>query len=128
MGTIVLLRLRVGETEDALADAERVLKTDEKYLKGLFAKAEALYFKGDFEFALVFYYRGFRACEKSAGPAKQFTLGIQKAKEAIDNAIGNVEHCRLSVRATHLLSPRRFLLFKICRPFSLPLPGVRRVA
>jgi len=47
-------RLRVGETEEALTDADRVLKTDGRYLKGLYAKAEALYFKGDFEFSLVY--------------------------------------------------------------------------
>eukprot|EP00911_Craspedida_sp_UC1_P003015 UC1_evm2s2201 len=90
--------LRVGKTPEALTDAEKVLKMDPKYLKGLYAKAEALYFKGDFEFALVFYHRGHFLCEKSAGPAKQFTLGIQKAQEAIDNAIGSVEHCRLTTK------------------------------
>lgn len=54
-------------------------------LQGIFAKAEALYCKGEFELALVFYHRG----NKLRPELQEFRLGIQKAKEAIDNAVGS---------------------------------------
>ena len=60
------------------------------FVQGLKQKAEALYTKGNFEFALVFYQRGF----KLRPEVKEFRLGIQKAQEAIDNSIGgNVDGC-----------------------------------
>lgn len=90
--------LRLGDHVAALADAEAALKPNKAYLKGLYAKAEALYYKGDFEFALVYFHRGLAGCEKAAGPSKNFDLGVQKSKEAIDNAIGNTDHCRLSAK------------------------------
>ena len=52
--------------------------------QGLKQKAEALYSKGNFEFALVFYQRGY----KLRPEMKEFRLGIQKAQEAIENSIG----------------------------------------
>ena len=53
--------------------------------QGLYQKAEALYSKGDFEYALVFYHRG----HKIRPELHQFTLGVQKAQEAINNCIGS---------------------------------------
>ena len=55
------------------------------HAQGIYAKAEALYFKGDFEFSLVFFHRGAAIRPENA----DFRLGIQKAREAIDNAIGS---------------------------------------
>ena len=43
-----------------------------------------MYAMGDFEYALVFYHRG----DKIRPDIKAFTLGIQKAQEAINNSIG----------------------------------------
>lgn len=40
---------------------------------------------GDFEYALVHYHRG----HKLRPELNEFRLGIQKAKEAIDNSIGS---------------------------------------
>ena len=40
---------------------------------------------GDFEYALVFYHRG----HKIRPELHEFTLGIQKAQEAINNSIGS---------------------------------------
>ena len=40
---------------------------------------------GDFEFALVHYHRG----NKLRPELNEFRLGIQKAREAIDNSIGS---------------------------------------
>lgn len=85
--------LQVGDHESALKDADLSLKEDKTYIKGLFAKAEALYFKGDFEFALVCYHRG----NKLRTDLQEFRLGIQKASEAILNAVGSPEACKLQV-------------------------------
>lgn len=83
--------LQTGDHTAALKDAEAALKDDKTYIKGIFAKAEALYFKGDFEFALVYYHRG----NKLRGELQEFRLGIQKAQEAIVNAVGSPETCKL---------------------------------
>lgn len=48
-------------------------------------KAEALYQKGDFETALVYYHRG----NKLRPELQEFRLGIQKSQEAINNSIGS---------------------------------------
>lgn len=50
----------------------------------LYQKAEALYHLGDFEHSLVFYHRGLHVRPE----LEQFRLGVQKAREAIENAIG----------------------------------------
>ncbi|KAJ3332050.1 Tetratricopeptide repeat protein 25 [Blyttiomyces sp. JEL0837] len=98
--------LQLGESQSALEDADLALKEDAEFFKvsrklrqvciasaitdlnshkGVFQKAEALYAKGDFEMALVFYHRG----NKLRPELDEFRLGIQKAREAIDNSIGN---------------------------------------
>uniref|UniRef100_A0A8C6XQ82 Outer dynein arm-docking complex subunit 4 n=1 Tax=Naja naja TaxID=35670 RepID=A0A8C6XQ82_NAJNA len=75
--------LRLGDTENALKDAEASLTADKEFTKGLYQKAEALYTMGDFEFALVFYHRG----HKLRPDLQKFRLGIQKSKEAIENSV-----------------------------------------
>ncbi|KAJ8328399.1 hypothetical protein O5D80_003756 [Batrachochytrium dendrobatidis] len=77
--------LQLGDSQAALTDADSALKEDYDFFKGVFQKAEALYFKGDFEMALVFYHRG----NKLRPEFDEFRLGIQKAREAISNSIGN---------------------------------------
>ncbi|KAJ3026516.1 UNVERIFIED_CONTAM: Tetratricopeptide repeat protein 25 [Siphonaria sp. JEL0065] len=77
--------LQLGDSENALEDANMALKEDALFFKGVFQKAEALYARGDFEMALVFYHRGSRLRPE----LDEFRLGIQKAREAIDNSIGN---------------------------------------
>eukprot|EP00128_Syssomonas_multiformis_P012325 Colp12_sorted_trinity150504_noHs@22891 len=83
--------LQLGDANAALSDAELSLKEDKEYSKGLYQKAEALYAKGDFEYAPVFYHRG----NKLRPELDEFRLGIQKAKETIDNSIGNPQSCKL---------------------------------
>ena len=56
------------------------------FSQGLYQKAEALYSMGDFEYALMYYHRG----HKLRPELEEFRLGIQKAQEAIDNAIGGM--------------------------------------
>eukprot|EP00842_Homolaphlyctis_polyrhiza_P005083 jgi/Hompol1/5576/HPOL_000428-RA len=77
--------LQLGDSHAALLDADSALKEDRDFFKGVFQKAEALYSKGDFEMALVYYHRG----NKLRPELDEFRLGIQKAREAIDNSIGN---------------------------------------
>jgi len=53
-------------------------------LQALHQKAETLYIKGNFELALVYFHRG----QKLKPDREVFRLGIQKAQEAIDSAVG----------------------------------------
>ncbi|KFR11669.1 Tetratricopeptide repeat protein 25, partial [Opisthocomus hoazin] len=58
---------------------------------GLYQKAEALYTMGDFEFALVFYHRGYRLRPE----LQKFRLGIEKSQQAIVNCIGSPSSIKL---------------------------------
>ncbi|XP_077590963.1 outer dynein arm-docking complex subunit 4 [Stigmatopora nigra] len=77
--------LKMGQCEKALRDAEASLRGDGSFLEGLYQKAESLYCMGEFEFALVFYHQG----SKLRPQVHQFRLGIQKAQEAIRNALAD---------------------------------------
>nr|XP_033775042.1 tetratricopeptide repeat protein 25 isoform X2 [Geotrypetes seraphini] len=49
---------------------------------------------GDFEFALVYYHRGYRQRPE----LQEFRLGIQKAQEAIDNSVGSPSSVKLETK------------------------------
>ncbi|XP_065888975.1 outer dynein arm-docking complex subunit 4-like [Dysidea avara] len=83
--------LQIGDAEAALQDAEASLREDKNYHRGLFQKANSLYQMGDFEYALVYYHRG----SKLRPDLTEFTQGIHKAQEAINNSIGTPEQCHL---------------------------------
>ncbi|XP_025086327.1 tetratricopeptide repeat protein 25-like isoform X4 [Pomacea canaliculata] len=94
--------LMLGNSQAALADAEAALDQDEEGKKdirerledqwlALCMKAEALYQKGDFETALVYYHRG----NKLRPELQEFRLGIQKSQEAINNSIGTPDAVNL---------------------------------
>ncbi|XP_051995993.1 outer dynein arm-docking complex subunit 4-like isoform X2 [Xyrauchen texanus] len=83
--------VKLGDAESALKDAEASLKDGKDFFKGLYQKAEALYTMGNFEFALVYYHRG----HKLRPELQEFRLGIQKAREAIDNSVGSPFTVRL---------------------------------
>lgn len=83
--------LVLGNHEASLKDADRILEDDPTFMKGIFSKAEALYFRGDFENALIFFHRG----QKMRPDVTDFRLGINKSREAIINAIGSVDVCKL---------------------------------
>ncbi len=85
--------LQLGDTDRALKDAEASLKQQSTFHKGLYQKAEALYKKGEFEMALVYYHRGHRVRPE----LHDFRLGIQKAQEAIDNSVGSPEKVHLTM-------------------------------
>lgn len=81
--------LMLGEPQKALDDAEAALNEkvkDPSNARAMFYKAEALYHLGDFELSLVYYYRGMRIRPEF----DQFRLGVQKAKEAIQNILGGM--------------------------------------
>ncbi|XP_070837729.1 outer dynein arm-docking complex subunit 4 isoform X2 [Chaetodon trifascialis] len=86
--------LKMGQSEHALADAEASLLEDRTFFEGLYQKAEALYYMGEFEFALVFYHRG----QKLRPQIQEFRLGIQKAQEAIENSVGNPSSVNLAIK------------------------------
>ncbi|XP_013878457.1 outer dynein arm-docking complex subunit 4 [Austrofundulus limnaeus] len=75
--------MKLEQPEKALQDAESTLKGDETFCEGLYIKAEALFLMGEFEFALVFYRRGFDF------RPHMFRLGMQKSQEAIANSVGS---------------------------------------
>ncbi|XP_032671773.1 tetratricopeptide repeat protein 25 isoform X2 [Odontomachus brunneus] len=78
--------LLLGESQKALDDAEAALRLnpkDSSNSKAVYCKAEALYHLGDFEMSLVYYYRGMRIRPEFG----QFRLGVQKAKDAIQNIL-----------------------------------------
>ncbi|KAI9203623.1 uncharacterized protein BJ171DRAFT_623115 [Polychytrium aggregatum] len=88
--------LLLGDSRAALADADEALKEDPEFFKGVYQKAEALYAQGDFEMSLVYYHRG----NKMRPELDEFRLGIQKAREAIDNSIGNPKDYQFQPPAT----------------------------
>ncbi|KAM6966353.1 outer dynein arm-docking complex subunit 4 [Tautogolabrus adspersus] len=93
--------MKMGQFENALKDAEASLKEDETYFKGLYQKAEALYYMGKFEFALVFYHRG----QKLRPLMQEFKLGIQKAEGAIENSVGSPSSVKLKIKGGPTLLP-----------------------
>ncbi|XP_031209475.1 tetratricopeptide repeat protein 25 isoform X2 [Mastomys coucha] len=80
----------MGDLENSLSDAEASLQNDPTFCKGILQKAETLYTMGDFEFALVFYHRGYKL-----RPDREFKVGIQKAQEAINNSVGSPSSIKL---------------------------------
>jgi len=77
--------IQIGSPELALADANESINNDPQFFKGIYQKASALYAQGDFESALVYYHRGHAMKPEMA----DFRIGIQKSREAIENAIGS---------------------------------------
>lgn len=78
--------LLLGDPQKALDDAEAALRLnpkDSSKSKAVYCKAEALYHLGDFEMSLVYYYRGMRIRPEF----DEFRLGVQKAKDAIQNVL-----------------------------------------
>uniref|UniRef100_A0A3Q0RRY2 Outer dynein arm-docking complex subunit 4 n=1 Tax=Amphilophus citrinellus TaxID=61819 RepID=A0A3Q0RRY2_AMPCI len=86
--------LKVGQFENTLRDAEASLKSDKSFSEGLYMKAEALHYMGEFEFALVFYHRAYNLRPKT----EKFRLGMQKAQEAIENSVGSPSSVKLEIK------------------------------
>ncbi|KAJ3207300.1 Tetratricopeptide repeat protein 25 [Dinochytrium kinnereticum] len=77
--------IQIGAADQALCDADAALKEFPDYFKAILQKAEALYAKGDFELALMHFHRG----NRQRPELDEFRVGIQKAREAIENSIGH---------------------------------------
>ncbi|XP_026670805.1 tetratricopeptide repeat protein 25 isoform X2 [Ceratina calcarata] len=78
--------LLLGQPQKALEDAQNALQHKMKNANtanAMYCKAEALYHLGDYEMSLVYYYRGMRIRPEYG----QFRLGVQKAKDAIQNIL-----------------------------------------
>ncbi|XP_038635419.1 tetratricopeptide repeat protein 25 isoform X4 [Scyliorhinus canicula] len=95
--------LAIGNTTLALKDAEASQLGNKEFYKGLYRKAETLYAKGEFELALMFYHRG----HKLRPDDHNFRLGIQKAREAIDNSVGSPSSVKLDTKGDLSLFYRR---------------------
>jgi hypothetical protein len=67
----------------ALQDAEAALVMSPLSLKALLCKADVLFQKGDFETAMVWYYRGLQ----KSGNSEEFQSGILRCQETIRHAI-----------------------------------------
>ena len=85
--------IAIGSPELALKDAESSVQQDPNFFKGIHQKAEALYAQGDFESALVHFHRG----HSMRPEMDEFRIGIQKAREAIENSIGNPKDFKIKV-------------------------------
>lgn len=83
--------LMLGDTKSSLEDSDKALKIDPKYCKAIYQKAETLYTMSDFEMALVFFHRG----NQLRPELPEFKLGIHKAQEAINNAIGDPKNIHI---------------------------------
>jgi len=94
--------LQLGQDAQALAMAEKLIRelqtacdgTSDEALAASFLKAEALYAQGEFELALVLY----RFCAETRTDCDDYRKGVQRAKEAIKNSIGNPEEIKLNTK------------------------------
>ncbi|KAJ3204455.1 Tetratricopeptide repeat protein 25 [Clydaea vesicula] len=91
-------RLSSGDAAGGLEDAERALlecsfsqTTATNYACALLARAEALYYSGDFEKALLDFHKG----ERERPEISQFKAGVQKSEEAISQAILEIDAGRI---------------------------------
>jgi tetratricopeptide (TPR) repeat protein len=75
----------ISLVNEAYKDAESALSLDPSSIKAILCKADILFAMGDFETALVWYYRGFQRQESF-----EFKAGISRCKEAIKTAINEI--------------------------------------
>ena len=79
--------IQVGQPEDALRDINVVLRDNQNNPRAILTKAEAYFAMGEFEFALVFFQRGFSQRRDMSG----FKDGVTKCKSAILDSINGVD-------------------------------------
>ncbi|XP_008504008.2 tetratricopeptide repeat protein 25 isoform X1 [Calypte anna] len=116
--------LKLGDTENALKDAEASLQNDKTFFKGLYQKAEALYTMCDFEFALVHYHRGHRLRPDQ----EKFKLGIEKCQEAIVNCVGSPSSVKLEIKKDVNFISRQAEIRKANEKLSIKLTKAQKRA
>ncbi|KAG2383061.1 hypothetical protein C9374_004398 [Naegleria lovaniensis] len=106
--------MNLGAFDKGIEDAEQALEIDPTYHRAYLAKAECLYASGKFEYALVYYYKGYDLRKD----IEDFKKGIRKAKIAINESIEQDEidrniknmkqplYCRVSTARTMLSTGR----------------------
>ncbi|KAI8916226.1 hypothetical protein EDD86DRAFT_13176 [Gorgonomyces haynaldii] len=72
-----------GNSKGSLEDANAILKLDPKNVTGLLCKADAFFAEGDFENAMVWYYRG----QAVRPDHDEFAHGIIRSRVAIERAL-----------------------------------------
>ncbi|CAL6096138.1 Dynein_binding protein [Hexamita inflata] len=81
--------IATGQINNAIEDAEHAMKLDQQngnidqFYRGYFQKAEAYYAAGEFEEALLFYYKAFW----SRPNIYDYKLGVQKAEQSVIRAL-----------------------------------------
>ncbi|KAH0570740.1 putative Dynein binding protein [Spironucleus salmonicida] len=75
--------VQLGLSDLAIQDASTAISSDNSFYRGFYQKGEAFYSAGQFEQALVFYYRAYRR----RPDIQDFRLGVQKAEESILRAL-----------------------------------------
>ena len=71
----------LGKIDQALKDANEALEYDKNNVQSIMLKAESLYFKGEYEWALMYFHKGKRIREN----IKEFQTGINKCTKAIES-------------------------------------------
>ncbi|KAJ1551790.1 hypothetical protein HK096_008602 [Nowakowskiella sp. JEL0078] len=91
-----------GSISEALQDAKRatdIAPNDPKYMK---THAEALYISGEFEEALVLFYRAGRVLGSVSGDGIECTIGIHKCENAIKEALAKFNKKKVLKWRDHL--------------------------
>ena len=91
-----------GDMTGALATADQTLSLHPQSLKALLCKADIQFAKGDFESALVSYYRGLSATSTTNGGKllnhdAPFKSGISRCQEAITHAIAELDEKQIEL-------------------------------
>ena len=95
-----------GDMKGALEAADQALNLHPESLKSLICKADIQFAKGDFELALVNYYRGLSAASANGSRAPegkpsyyeaQFRSGISRCQEAISHAIEELDEKQIEL-------------------------------
>ena len=71
----------LGKIEDSLHDANDALSFEKNNPYSILLKAEALYYKGEFEWALMYFHQG----KRIRSNMNKFQIGINKSIKAIEN-------------------------------------------
>ena len=73
----------IGKIDESLNDANEALSYQTNDAYSILLKAEALYYKGEFEWALMYYHQG----QRIRGNMKRFKIGINKCIKEIESTL-----------------------------------------